>query len=137
MALTPQGGRVFTITSADTGNTIVVGDGSPSEAFAGGVTVQLDSTSFSGTVDIQVSSVEQPVTARGGKTMATTPTFRQALYYKWYLNGIVADGSLVSTQITDSSLVVVPAPGMRVGLKVTCTSGSLAAYVTPWNGVAK
>ena len=137
MALTSQGGRVFTIGTADHNNTIVVGDGSPSEGFAGGFTIQLDSTGFTGTVDVQVSSVEQPVTARGGKTMATTPTFRQALYYKWYLNGVVADGSLVSTQITDSSLVVVPAPGMRVGLKVTCTSGSLAAYVTPWNGVAK
>ena len=137
MALTPQGGRVFSITSADNGNTVVIGDGSPSAAFAGGFTIQLDSTSFSGTVDVQVSSVEQPVTARGGKTMAATPTFRQALYYKWFLNGSAADGSLVTTQITDSSLVVVPAPGMRVGLKISGTSGSLAAYVTPWNGVAK
>lgn len=136
MAQTLQGGRVFTIGTGDNGNTLVLGNASADQGWSGAFAIQFDSTSFNGTIDIKVSSVEQPITARGGKTNATTPTFRQALYYKWFLNGSAADGTLVATQITDSSLVVVPAPGMRVALAVSCSSGTMAAYVTPINGPA-
>lgn len=52
-------------------------------------------------------------------------------YVKLYLNGAVADGSVVSTAITDSSLIQIPvADGMEFNLAVTgSVTGSASVYI--------
>jgi hypothetical protein len=58
--------------------------------------------------------------------------FLATLYRPLFLNGSVASGggALVSTAITGSSLIVIPATGMEIALVQTYVSGTGVAYVT-------
>lgn len=99
--------------------------GNASESSIGAWLIRLVSSSFSGSITV--------VGNDGGKAVVDDAVaFVPIVYHQNYLNGSVADGTLVSTAITGESLIIVPASGMSVGLNVTSyVSGSLIAYVTP------
>lgn len=77
--------------------------------------VQLTSSSFVGSVTVK------------GRVAGSSATPVAIEYIKRYLNGVVADGSKVSTAITTDSLIEVDSAGIDVVLDCTSfTSGSLA-----------
>ena len=87
----------------------------------GAWTIQLDSSSFSGSITIV------------GRAKGAT-TYRQILYRPLFLNNSVAASTdEVSTAITNSSLVqVVVADGMEIGINCgSYTSGTMAYFASP------
>lgn len=115
----------FTINSADT---YILGR--PSHENVGTWAIMLVSSSFSGTVRVKSR-------AMGKDADTDTVTFVQVPYLKRYLNGSVADDSLVSTDITDTSLILVPASGQAIALDCTTfNSGSFTVYAFPLEGAA-
>jgi len=100
-------------------------------AFTSALNVHLVSNSFSGSVTIVARNLTAAKTSPDDATVAPVAI----PYTKLYLNGSVADGSTVSTAITDSSLIQVPASGMEILINAgTVTSGTLTVYFTPVAG---
>lgn len=109
-------GRTYLVTTADTNNTLVLGDVSDGEV--GGWLVQIvGSGTF--TLDPKARVRGQPVSD------AATVPFAATAYRK------LSDGSLIATQITAAALIFIPAPGTTVGLAVTVASGTVTIYSWP------
>ena len=108
-------GRTGTVDAADN---YQIGDVGP----RGGVwTIQLDSSSFSGSITIVGR-------AKGAST------YRQILYRPLFLNNsVAATTEEVSTAITNSSLIQVAiADGMEIGINCgSYTSGTMAYVASP------
>lgn len=100
--------RTFKINSADV---YVIGDVGP---HGGTITLQIDSVLFAGSITLKAR-------ATGASAWLPIP------YTKLYLNRAVGDGTIVSTAITDTSLIqVVVSEGMDLALDCgTYTSGSM------------
>lgn len=97
----------------------------------GVINIHLVSNSFSGSVTIAARNIAGAATSPSDNTVAPVAV----PYTKLYLNGSVADGSTVSTAITTTSLIQVPASGMEIIINAgTVTSGSLTVYYTPLAG---
>lgn len=95
------------------------------------INVHLVSNSFSGSVTIVARNLTAAQTSPNDDTLAPVAI----PYTKLYLNGSVADGSTVSTAITTTSLIQVPASGMEILINAgTVTSGTLTVYFTPLMG---
>lgn len=127
MALLRQNGaRKIKIQSQDT---YILGDAH--EALVGTFAVHIvNDGSFVGTITVKARS-RTPDADNDGVT------FQPTIYEKLYLNGAVGDGSLVSTGITTTSIILVPASGLQIALDVTAfTSGSCSAYIVPLQGAA-
>lgn len=107
-------------------NTVILGDGHFADASA--LSIQI--------VDTGSLSASITVKARTRQPTADTNTvgFVATIYRKLYLNGVVGDGSLVSTAITGDSLILIPATGLQIALDITYTSGTGMVYVTPLRG---
>jgi hypothetical protein len=119
--------RKFTIT---TQNTYVIGDASKTNV--GTILVHLVSSSFSGSITVKSRSREQEAGPDGDDL-----TFLAVSYLKRNLNAAVADDTLVSTAITDSSIILIPASGQSIALDCTSfISGTMTAYVTKLDGAA-
>lgn len=117
--------RKFTITTQDT---YIIGDADLS--FVGTIAVHLVSSSFSGTIRVKAR-------ARGKTADDDTVAFVQVPYLKRFLNGSVADDSIVSADITDTSLILIPASGQSIALDCTTfNSGTMTAYVHKLQGAA-
>lgn len=114
--------RSFVINAA---NAYVVGEGGEDAAT---MSLHLVSSSFSGSITIKAFS-------RNDKASAATPV--AIPYCKLYLNGSVGDASMVSTAITDSSIILVPSSGLKIVVDCTSfTSGSMTVYPVPVQGAA-
>lgn len=92
------------------GNTALTQSGSGTVST---MVVHLTSSSFSGSIVVQ------------GRLAGTQNTFVAIPYKKRYLNGSVADDSVVSTAITGTSVIEVNCAGLDVNLSTTYTSGSM------------
>lgn len=115
--LNANGAPPITINTADTYN---FGDVSSGEV--GVCEFHLVSSAFSGSITVK------------GRARGTTNAFVAIPYAKQHLNGAVADGSTVSTAITDTSIIQVDSSGLDIALDCTSyASGSMA--VTPTRAV--
>jgi hypothetical protein len=86
--------------------------------------------SWSGTVKVKSR-------AMGTDAVADSVTPVQVPYLKRYLNGVVADDTLVSTDITTTSIILIPASGQSI--VIDCTTygaGTMAGYCFPLEGAA-
>lgn len=117
--------RKFTINGA---NIHILGDAST--AVVGTFSVHIVSNAFVGTITVKAR-------ARGEDASDDGVAFVATVYEKLHLNGAVGDGTLVSTGITGTSLILIPASGLQIALDVTAyTSGTCTVYVTPLEGAA-
>lgn len=118
--------RKFTI---DGQNTYILGDASNRVVGTFAVQIVNDGV-FVGSITVKARSRVPEADDDGVAFVAT-------VYEKLNLNGAVGDGSLVSTAITTSSLILIPASGLQVALDVTAyTSGTATVYITPLEGAA-
>lgn len=125
MATIHATGPVFTITGQ---NLYILGDAS--DAFVGTYQVHLVSDTFVGSVSV-VARSRQPQAA------TDSVAFVAWNYLNTYVNGAVGDQTYVSTAITDTSCILIPATGVQIALNCSAfTSGTLKAYVTPMVGSA-
>lgn len=83
-----------------------------------------------------VASIAVKARIRGPYAATDAVGFVPISYLKLYLNGAVGDNTLVTTAITDTSLIFVPASGLSVSLDVTFTSGTGTIYSWPLEGAA-
>lgn len=81
----------------------------------------------------KVSGYDGTITVKGRARVSppgTPPAYVAIPYRKHHLNGVVADGTLVSTGITDTSIIEVEA-GVEVLLSAASrTTGSMTVAVT-------
>lgn len=117
----------FSIAAADVSSTIVIGTGSQRIVSALAVHIVVASGTLS--IAVKARSV-QPVARKGQDDVA----FAAVPYVKHHLNGAAGDGTLVTTAITGTSLITIPATGQEVALDLTQTSGVATVYVTPIEG---
>lgn len=128
MATVFQPKNKFVINSANGANTNVVGSGS--RGLISTLAIHLVSTSFSGTIRIKSR-------AAGKDAADDSVPFVQVVYLARYLNGAVGTDSLVSTDISDTSIILVPASGQSIAVDCTTfTSGTMTVYVNPLEGAA-
>lgn len=108
-----------TINSADTYNFGDAGTGVIA------VTVfSLVSSSFSGSITVKA------------RATGTSDAFSAIPYRKYLLNGSAADGSLVTTAITDTSIIEVPSTGLDIALDCTSlVSGTMVVTVERANAM--
>lgn len=86
--------------------------------------------SWNGTVKIKARAMGDDAA-----TDAVAPV--QVPYLKRYLNGSVADDSLVSSDITTTSIILVPASGQTIVVDCTAfVAGTMACYAWPVEGAA-
>lgn len=125
MAEIPITGRSGTIRSQDT---YVLADASKTNVASIAVhLVPSTSPAWSGTIRVKSRSREAP----------TSVTHKQVPYLKRYLNGAAADDTLVTTDITGESIIIIPASGQNIALDCTTFSdGTMTAYVTKLDGAA-
>lgn len=121
--------RKFVLSSDQAGtNTYVLGD--TNNAIVGTWLVHIVNTSSLS------ASIVVKARARGEYAATDAVPFVPISYAKLYLNGLVSDNTLVSTTITNTSIVLIPASGLSVALDVTFTSGTGAVYSWPLEGAA-
>lgn len=111
----------------DGANTYIIGEGA--DTLASNIVVHLVSASFSGTVTVKKRS-------NAPSAIANNIAFLGTPYLKEHLNGSAADQTYVTTAITDTSLIVIPATGGQIALVSTFVSGSMHCYVTRVEGAA-
>lgn len=136
MANIKVSGSKFTIGSADT---FILGGGSHSHGNVASWAIHLVSSSFSGSITVSARSAHPDASdiAANMGVAGDNIAFVAVPYQKNYLNGLVADGTLVSTAITGTSVIVVPASGVQIALNCTSfVSGSMAVYAVPLEGAA-
>lgn len=124
MATTTASGPVYTITTADNGNTLDLG--TSEEARVGLVALHIvpDATFVTDAGSLTIVG-----RAAGWRAAADALAFVPIPYRSLYLNGAVIDGTLQHMAITDQSLILVPAGGVDVGVSVTCTGGTCKVYI--------
>lgn len=117
-------GQRFVINSA--GLTAI---GDASDSFVGMIALQFVSDSFSGTITVKATSAS-PIAQADGVTPVAV------LYVARFLNGSISTDGLVSTGITNNSLILVPASGQTIYLDTTgaYTSGTMTVYKMPLIG---
>lgn len=130
MAIIPFNESKLVLSSLNGTNTYALGSGHYTTVSA--VAVHIVKT---GTISASIA-----ITGRSSVPKATDDLvpYVAILYRKIFLNGAIGDGSLVSTAITDTSLIIIPTDGISPTLDFTYTSGSgtLTAYITPLSGTA-
>ena len=97
------------------------------------------SSSFSGSITVKARSAHPQATAIGANmgVAGDDIAFSAVPYQTNFLNGAVGDGTLVSTAITGTSIIVIPASGVEIALDCTSfVSGSMTGYVVPLEGAA-
>lgn len=62
--------------------------------------------------------------------------FAAVPYVSHHLNGVAGTGAYVSTTITTTSMLLIPATGEEIALDVTYTSGTATVYWGPYQGAA-
>jgi hypothetical protein len=114
------GGGKFTINAT---GLYILGD--VDESFAATFELMLVSNSFSGSITVQAYSK-----AKAADDDGVTPV--PISYVGSYVNGSVGTDAFVSTAITGTSEILVPATGRRIVLDCTAyTSGSMTVYAVP------
>lgn len=97
--------------------------GNASDTFVGMYGIMLVSNSFVGSISVK-SRIGSPYAA------AVTPV--AVLYVSRFLNGAIGTDGLVSTAITGTSLILVPATAQMIVLSCSSfTSGSMSVYKMP------
>ena len=127
MATLPIIGRKFIDTVG--GNTYLLGDGAQPQ-LASTMAILLVATGLTGGT-VTVGAVTQGDAVKDGVAAQPIP------YKSLTLNGAVGTGALVSTAITGTSLIHVPASGLNVALTIAAiTGGSWTIYIWPVEGFA-
>lgn len=128
MANTNVIGGKYKVTTADNGNTLVLGDASDSVVGTYLLHFVNDNT-FTGTLIVSGR-------ARGKDAGMDAIAFVPLSYLGGFVNAAVGTQAYASTTLTTTSLVWVPATGITVGLVVTCTAGSGTLYVQRLDGAS-
>jgi hypothetical protein len=119
------------ITTADSGNTLVVGDAGHGNT-AGAVVIEfLPDGTWTGNLVVVARVGGGPLSKQEAKLGVP---FAQVPYRAAYLNGAVSDYSIQSVPLTGASLVQVPANGTAIGFLVTCTAGFATVYFRTLDG---
>lgn len=128
-------GPKFTITPkavADANGLFLLGNTDPDNALNGGYAIDIRTDiSWAGSI---VFTGRSGVHRAGFDDIAGLGNWP---FRAFYLNGVPYDGSMVSgaaAVITGTSSILVPAPGITVGMGVVCTSGSAVMYYMPLQG---
>lgn len=125
MANVTASGPKITIKSADTFYL-----GNAGQTFVSTWAIMLVSSSFTGSV-----TVKSRIQGKEAADDSVAPV--QVVYTARFLNGVAGTDALVSTAITTTSLIIVPATGQSIVLDCTSyTSGSLVAYTFAYEGSA-
>jgi hypothetical protein len=99
-----------------------------STELVGTFAVMLVSNSFSGSITVK---------SRIMSNLAAAETSVPVCYVARYLNGAIGTDATVSTAITGTSLIMIPASGQAITLDCTSfVSGTMTAYAIPLLGVA-
>lgn len=118
----------FVISAADT---VYIGD--PGSSAVGTLALMLvasTGTAWTGSITVKARS-----SAPEAATDSVTPVAVQ--YSARYLNGAISTDTLVSTAITGTSLILVPASGQTIVLDCTAyTQGTMTVYKVPLVGAA-
>lgn len=125
MAFLPSSNRYRRITSANTGDTLVLGNaGTPSSTAVWSIQFN-PSVDFVGTFYIlgHVRTLGQPETITSPSGGSVTP-FLTIPYRRVVMNGVASDWGIVSDPIVGASIIQVPSNGMSIGVSVACTAGS-------------
>ena len=127
MAIVPISQQFFHLSTSNGVNTYVVGAGDGTNVSTLAIHIS-DTGSLSGSITVKARSLAQ----QAGVDAAV---FQPIVYRKLYLNGAVGDGSLVSTAITTTSIILVPCAGLQIALDVTAlASGTATVYTMPCAG---
>lgn len=129
----PQG---YQVTTADSGNTLQIGDAGHGSVTGGGILLEFVPNT---TGPAFVGSFTVVGRVGGGalqkQEAALGVPYAQIPYRQLYLNGAVADYSIVSTTITGASIILIPAAGLSIGLLVgTITQGGGTLYFRTLEG---
>lgn len=132
MAIIPINGSSFTLVVGSASNIYALANHNPGIVSPGGVLIQIVATTLTGSIS---------VVARAGMKEAIDDAvaFVAWPYRSFFLNGAAADGSLAAgssgVAITNTSILLVPADGVQIGLSVTAlTVGSAKVYWQPLFG---
>ena len=121
-------GREYTVTTADTGNVLFLGNAS--DGRVGTFVVQFDpGASWSGSFTVKGRAYGKPASDNG-------LGFVPIPYRRINLGGTVSDRTLVSAALTGSFLIEVPANGIVVVLAATVTTAGGTLYSWSLNGPA-
>lgn len=130
-------GRTRLITTADNNNTLILGDAMNGETgavvleFVDAKDAIVPGTAFSGTITVKARSRENRYSDIDRATVAETPLYLPVPYRSAYLNGAVGAYGIVTTVITTTSLIHIPASALFVALDITCSDGFGYLYWTP------
>lgn len=101
--------------------------------------IHIVSNAATGSITVSTRSASPMATNKSanmdvaGDDIAFVPTVYKGLY----VNGAAGTGALVSTAITGSSVILVPASGQQISLNVTALSaGTFTVYAVPVAGAA-
>jgi hypothetical protein len=117
----------YTITAADTANYLQIGSAGHGNT-GGAILIEFvpDSHgSWNGSFVIVARVGGGPL---GKQEAAIGVPFAQVPYRQIYLNGVVADYSIVSTVITGASIIQVPCAGLSIALLPTVVAGFGTIY---------
>lgn len=105
--------------------------GSASDEFVGTIAVHIvDTGSFTGSISVKARSAHR-------EANADAVGFAAIPYVKQHLNGSAADETYVSTAITTTSIILIPATGLEIALDLTSyTSGTATIYWQALQGAA-
>jgi hypothetical protein len=128
-------GPKFTITpksTSDANGLFLLGNTDPDNALVGGYVIdfRMDQL-WSGTIALTGRS---GVHRAGFDDIAGLGNWP---FRAFYLNGVPWDGSMLSGSaalITATSAIIVPAPGITIGMVVGCSAGSCQMYYVPVTG---
>lgn len=127
MATLPIIGRKFSDSVG--GNTYLLGDSAQGD-LAGTMAILLVASSLTGG-SVTVAAVTKGDAVKDAVAPVAVP------YKSLFLNGVVGTGGLVSTAITGTSLIHVPASGLNVALTIAAISaGGWTIYSWPIEGAA-
>lgn len=136
MANVYNNGSKFAITAV---NNYVVGIAAPHGEYVSTWAIHIVSNTATGSITVSCRSGAREATNKAanmevaGDDIAFVPT----VYKSLNLNGAVGTGALVSTAITGTSVIHVPATGLQISLNCTALSaGTFTVYAVPLVGAA-
>jgi hypothetical protein len=125
MADVPASGPSFVIQSGDT---FYLGNGD--ETFVSTMLIQMVADAFTGSVTVKAR-------AQGTVPASASVAPVAVAYLPLNVGGTAGDGSLSSSAITGSAMLLVPATGQTIVLDCTSyTEGTLTVYFVPCAGAA-
>ncbi len=120
-------GKDYTVTTADNGRILFLGDASSSRTSAKTI-MWVPNIPFTGAGFTVVARVYGPAPDKAGITPVPVP------YRRVYLNGVASDRAIVSDTLPATAwLIEVPANGQVIALVISCTVGTGQLY--NWDSV--